>query len=135
VRNIQELTVALGLGECHEPWCAQVLEDLRFVVKDLDELSYFRRVGTCVISMPYTWYICVITCALILEGEVTGMALISSTALAQSILGIKLSKERRTIFLDGPRVVVLGFFTRGVPGMSLLIEQRWRDEEPVCQRL
>jgi hypothetical protein len=59
-----------------------------------------------VISMPYTWYMCVITCALIPEGKVTRMALISSTALPQLISGMKPSKERRRIFLDGPQVVV-----------------------------
>jgi hypothetical protein len=41
------------------------------------------------------------------------MALMSSTALAQSTSGTKPSKERSRIFLDGPQVVVLGFFTGG----------------------
>jgi hypothetical protein len=63
--------------------------------------------------MPYAWYMCVITCALIPEGKVTRMALISSTALAQSISGMKLSKERRRIFLNRPQVVVFGFFAGG----------------------
>jgi hypothetical protein len=48
---------------------------------------------------------------------------------------MKPSKERRRIFLDGPRVVVFGFFAGGVPKKSLLMEQGWRDEGPVCQRL
>jgi hypothetical protein len=78
---------------------------------------------------------CVITCALIPEGKLTRMALISSTALAQSISGMKLSKERRRIFLDGPWIVVFGFFAGGVPGKLPLMEQGWRDEGPVCQRL
>jgi hypothetical protein len=56
---------------------------------------------------------CVITCALIPEGKVTRMALMSSTALPQSISGMKPSKERRRIFLDGPQVVVFGFFAGG----------------------
>jgi hypothetical protein len=48
VRNVQELAIALGLGERHEPWCAQVPEDLRFAVKDLNKLAYFRGSGdTC----------------------------------------------------------------------------------------
>jgi hypothetical protein len=63
--------------------------------------------------MPYAWYICVITYALIPEGKVTRMALMSSTALAQSISGMNPSKERRRIFLDGPHVVVFGFFAGG----------------------
>jgi hypothetical protein len=41
------------------------------------------------------------------------MALMSSTAFPQSISGMKPSKERRRIFLDGPQVVVFGFFTGG----------------------
>jgi hypothetical protein len=41
VRDVQELTIALGLRECHEPWSTQVSEDLRFAVKGLDELAYF----------------------------------------------------------------------------------------------
>jgi hypothetical protein len=41
------------------------------------------------------------------------MALMSSTALLQSILGMKPLKERRRIFLDGPQVVVFGFFAGG----------------------
>jgi hypothetical protein len=41
------------------------------------------------------------------------MALMSSTALPQSISGMKPSKERRRIFLNGPQVVVFGFFAGG----------------------
>jgi hypothetical protein len=48
---------------------------------------------------------------------------------------MKLSKERRRIFLDGPWVVVFGFFAGGVPEKSLRMGQGWRDEGPVCQRL
>jgi hypothetical protein len=47
------------------------------------------------------------------EGKVARMVLMSSTALGQSTLGTKPSKERRMIFLDGPQVVVLGFFAGG----------------------
>jgi hypothetical protein len=47
------------------------------------------------------------------EGKVARMALMSLTALGQSTSGTKPSKERRMIFLDGPWVVILGFFTGG----------------------
>jgi hypothetical protein len=45
VRNVQELAIALGLWEGHEPWRAKVPEDLRFAVKGLNELPYFCRSG------------------------------------------------------------------------------------------
>jgi hypothetical protein len=45
VRNVQELAIALGLGEGHEPWRAKVPEDLRFAVKGLYKLAYFRGSG------------------------------------------------------------------------------------------
>jgi hypothetical protein len=44
------------------------------------------------------------------EGKVTRTVLISSTTLGHSTSGMKPSKERSKIFLDGPRVVVFGFF-------------------------
>jgi hypothetical protein len=47
------------------------------------------------------------------KGKVTRMALMSLTALGQSTSGTKPSKERSMIFLDGPQVVVLGFFASG----------------------
>jgi hypothetical protein len=45
VRNVQELAIALGLWEGHEPWHAKVPEDLRFVVKGLNKLPYFCGSG------------------------------------------------------------------------------------------
>jgi hypothetical protein len=44
------------------------------------------------------------------EGKVARMVLMSSTAIGQSTSGMKPSKERSKIFLNGPQVVVLGFF-------------------------
>jgi hypothetical protein len=47
------------------------------------------------------------------KGKVARMVLMSSTAFGQSTSGMKPSKERRMIFFEGPRVVVLGFFAGG----------------------
>jgi hypothetical protein len=70
-------------------------------------------VGMCIILMPYTWYMGVITCALMPKGKVVRMVLMSSTALGQSTSSKKPLKERSKIFLDGPWVVVLAFFAGG----------------------
>jgi hypothetical protein len=59
VRNVQELAVALGLGESHKPWRAKVPEDLRFVVKGLYKLAYFRRSrDTCHLDAIHLVHVC-----------------------------------------------------------------------------